>query len=158
MVLAIVGIDAGEGTVFEKFDDEARRVVAMSYSEASRLGHDQIGPEHLLLGLTAAGTGPVSELLAESGVTGELARTHLVGLVGSNPTPTSGHLPFTESAKSVLSRSFEDAQSRGEVSIGSANLLRVVVATDEGAAAEVLSEVAGANLAALRERVGAPSE
>jgi ATP-dependent Clp protease ATP-binding subunit ClpA len=140
--------------MFEKFSDDARRVVVTSFSEASTQGHTEIDSVHLLLGLTQPGDGSVSDLLAQAGVTGEVARTRFVELVGSNPTPTSGHLPFTDSAKTVLSRAQEDAQSRGDLNIRSENLLRAILTEDDGVAAQVLSEVAGTNLAALREEVG----
>ncbi|MDP9275139.1 MAG: hypothetical protein M3O99_06060 [Chloroflexota bacterium] len=36
---------------FNRFTDRAKRVLALAQDEAIRMGHDYIGPEHLLLGL-----------------------------------------------------------------------------------------------------------
>jgi ATP-dependent Clp protease ATP-binding subunit ClpC len=37
--------------MFERFTDQARRVVVLAQEEARLLNHDYIGTEHLLLGL-----------------------------------------------------------------------------------------------------------
>jgi hypothetical protein len=43
--------------VFERFTEQARRVIAHAQEEAQFLEHNYIGPEHLLLGLNHAETG-----------------------------------------------------------------------------------------------------
>ena len=54
--------------MFERFTDGARRVVVLAQEEASALGHDWIGTEHLLLGLVAEGDGLAASVLTEMGV------------------------------------------------------------------------------------------
>ncbi len=54
--------------VFERFTEQARRVIAHAQEEAQLLEHDYIGPEHLLIGLNHAGTGAVAEFLESSGI------------------------------------------------------------------------------------------
>ncbi len=142
--------------MFEKFSEGARKVVAMSFNEASTVGHARVDTAHLLLGMTHLGDGSVSEVLAEAGVTGDAARARILELVGSSPTPTSKNLPFTENAKIVLTVAFYDSRARGDVSVRSENLLRAILAEDGSTIAKVLSDVAGANLARLRERIGTP--
>ena len=54
--------------MFQRFDDDARAVLAAARHEARSLGHRLVGTEHLLLGLMAV-PGPVTRLLAGHGVT-----------------------------------------------------------------------------------------
>ena len=49
--------------MFERFTDRARRVVVRAQGEASGLGHDYIGTEHILLGLIREGEGVAAKAL-----------------------------------------------------------------------------------------------
>jgi ATP-dependent Clp protease ATP-binding subunit ClpC len=49
--------------MFAKFTDRARIVVALSQKEAERLNHDYIGPEHIILGIIAEGSGVANTAL-----------------------------------------------------------------------------------------------
>nr|WP_119727648.1 Clp protease N-terminal domain-containing protein [Thermomonospora amylolytica] len=49
--------------MFERFAKDAREAVVLAQQEARELGHDEIGPEHVLLGLLRVGTGPAAEAL-----------------------------------------------------------------------------------------------
>ena len=40
---------------FDRFNDRAKRTLALAQDEAVRFGHAYIGPEHLLLGLIREG-------------------------------------------------------------------------------------------------------
>jgi ATP-dependent Clp protease ATP-binding subunit ClpA len=64
--------------MFERFTDGARDAVVRAQEEAAALGHNYIGTEHLLLGLTARG----ESILPSFGVTHEalVAQTlHVIG-------------------------------------------------------------------------------
>lgn len=52
--------------MFERFTGPAREVVVRAQEEARRLGHDHIGPEHLLLAVLAEDT-PAAAVLRELG-------------------------------------------------------------------------------------------
>ena len=43
--------------MFERFTDQARKVVVLAQEEARMLNHDHIGTEHILLGLIHEGGG-----------------------------------------------------------------------------------------------------
>jgi ATP-dependent Clp protease ATP-binding subunit ClpA len=53
--------------MFERFTEEARRVVVLAQEEARAMQAAQIGPPHLLLGVAMAG-GPGERALREAGV------------------------------------------------------------------------------------------
>jgi len=43
--------------MFERFTENARKVMALANTEAQRFGHGQIGTEHIFLGLIRADSG-----------------------------------------------------------------------------------------------------
>ncbi len=50
--------------MFERFTDQARRVMVLAQEESRLLDHGFIGPEHILLGLLSEGSGIAAEALA----------------------------------------------------------------------------------------------
>ncbi|HYX60714.1 MAG TPA: Clp protease N-terminal domain-containing protein, partial [Streptosporangiaceae bacterium] len=65
--------------MFERFTDRARHVVVLAQREAKTLGHDNIGTEHILLGLIREGGG-AAQLLAAAGVDHDRARQQVIEL------------------------------------------------------------------------------
>jgi ATP-dependent Clp protease ATP-binding subunit ClpA len=72
--------------VFERFTRPAREVVTRAQAEARSLGHDYIGTEHILLGLLST-QGPAAQVLAEAGMSRDLAGREIVELVGVHRSP-----------------------------------------------------------------------
>jgi ATP-dependent Clp protease ATP-binding subunit ClpC len=96
--------------MFERFTHEARAIVTRAQAEASALGHDNIGTEHLLLAL------------------GRRHRTCARGRV-------LDHRPFTPRAKKALELSLREALALGHRHIGAGHVaLGVVRDRDSGAA------------------------
>ena len=59
--------------MFERFTDRARRAVELAREEAADLGHDEVGTDHLLLGLIGEGGGVAFRALDALGVTAHAA-------------------------------------------------------------------------------------
>ena len=68
--------------MFERFTQDARRVVVEAQEEATRLHHGWIGTEHLLLALLGRSTA-TSAVLARHGLTRAAVTASVVGYVGS---------------------------------------------------------------------------
>ena len=66
--------------MFERFTDRARRVLVLAQEEARGLGHDFIGPEHMLLGLRAENRGIAPQAFDWASMT--LTATREVGSLG----------------------------------------------------------------------------
>jgi hypothetical protein len=60
--------------MYSRFDTEARIAVAQATDLARELGHSQVGPDHLLLGLLANMRGPAYAALADHGLRFDAAR------------------------------------------------------------------------------------
>ncbi|WP_405779759.1 hypothetical protein OG512_06075 [Streptomyces sp. NBC_01378] len=67
--------------MFERFSPDARTVVVHTQEHARRLGHNHIGPEHLLLALVSLDQ-PASAVLRQHGVTPQGVEEEIVRLVG----------------------------------------------------------------------------
>lgn len=63
--------------MFERFTKPARTAVVMAQEEARMLDHPWVGPEHLLLGITAQTGVPGAATLARLGVTPDACRAAL---------------------------------------------------------------------------------
>ena len=70
--------------MFERFSQDARRVVLRARHEAVRAGRDRLGCEHLLLGLLAE-PGPAASAMTEAGL--ELAALRARLLAGGRAEP-----------------------------------------------------------------------
>ena len=74
--------------MFERFTEQAHRVVGLAGDEAEGLGHRYLGPEHLLLGILREGASGAARLLWAYGVGLEAARDGLLALAGQGVVPT----------------------------------------------------------------------
>jgi ATP-dependent Clp protease ATP-binding subunit ClpA len=138
--------------MFERFTDQARRVVVVAQEESRKLGHDYIGTEHILLGILGAGESVAGVALASLGVSLEAARQQVEEIVGSGSRQVSGHIPFTRRAKKVLELSLREAILLGHNYIGTEHILLGLIREGDGVAAEVLTRL-GADLDRTRQQV-----
>src|SRR5215471_13678918 len=138
--------------MFERFTDRARRVVVLSQEETRRLGHDNIGTEHLLLGLSEERTGVGGRALAECGVEPDALRAQIEELVGRGTSTPSGHIPFTPGAKKALELSLREALALHHTYIGTEHVLLGVLREGEGPAVEALHRL-GAEPADVEAKV-----
>ena len=84
--------------MFERFTELAKRAVTASEDAALSLGHDFIGTEHLLLGLTST-AGTAGEMLREHGIDLSQAREETVRLLEEAGVAATGG----QEAKNALS-------------------------------------------------------
>jgi ATP-dependent Clp protease ATP-binding subunit ClpA len=142
-----------EGRIFERFTDQARRVVVLAMEEARRLNHLHIGTEHLLLGLLREPASVATEVLVSLGVSVEEVRVGVEERIGRGQTaPPDGHMPFTPRAKKALELSAREAKQLQHHYVGTEHLLLGLVGEGKGVAAQVLVRL-GAEHGRVRERV-----
>ena len=132
--------------MFEHFDEHARTCVVLAQQEARRLGHEETGTAHLLLGV--AGVAP--ELI---GVDVQAVRAAVVAMQGATAAPIRNWLPFSPEATAALEGANGQALSRGHTVIDPAHLLLALMEAG-GRAARALRE-AGAAPGQVRERAAA---
>jgi len=85
----IIGRGEGQPTGQIPFTPRAKKALELALREAMGLGHNYIGSEHVLLGLTRANENMASRVLHELGVDAESLRSRLLALLGvKNPART----------------------------------------------------------------------
>jgi ATP-dependent Clp protease ATP-binding subunit ClpC len=133
--------------MFERFTDQARRVMVLAQEEALRLDRSEIADDLLLIGLAAQPDATAGRVLAEVGADADRLREHIPAAAGRDRRKhRSGHIPFTTPAKNVL----EGSLGVGAREIGTEHLLIALLRVD-GSGVKVLREL-GVDVDELRNR------
>ncbi len=141
--------------MFERFTDQARRVLVLAQEESRALGDGYIGDQHILLGLLRLeGTSVAKQALESSGITLDKARSRLTDAAENDPErlPPGQSAPFSAQAKRTLEASLREAINLGSHSIGTEHLLLGLISQEQGRAVAAL-EAMGAGVSQLRARV-----
>jgi ATP-dependent Clp protease ATP-binding subunit ClpC len=126
--------------MFERFTDDARRVVVHAQEEARSLHHSYIGTEHILLGLLRGDDGPASRTLSGLDVSLTAVREDVESMIGRGASPSTGHVPFTPRAKRVLELALRESTKLGQGQIGPEHILLGLVRQGEGVGVEILDK------------------
>jgi ATP-dependent Clp protease ATP-binding subunit ClpC len=137
---------------FDKFTEQAKRVLIRSQQEAKRFHHTHIGTEHLLLGLIGEETGGAAKVLARLGVAPQRVRRAVEGGLERGERPIGGDVRLTPGAKRVIEFTVEEARRLGHDHIGTEHLLLGLVREEKGRAAGVLVEL-GVEVERVRHEV-----
>jgi hypothetical protein len=141
--------------------ERAQRAVLDAKGEAHRLGHGQVGPEHLLLALLGDRESLAAATLGERGVEVETARRRVEETAGAGPSDGGSgkpdmlaalRLPTTKSFTVVLGLAGREAMELEHDRLGTEHLLLGVAREGDGVAAQILEDL-GAGLLQLREAV-----
>ncbi len=123
--------------MFENFSDQARQVIERARTEARRLGHHNVGTEHLLLGLIGVEGGIGARVLASVGCTLADARQQVDAIIGAGHPPVPETLPFTPRLNRVLDLSRREALQLGHDRISSGHQLLGLTREGEGVGVQV---------------------
>lgn len=116
----------------------ARGTVKLAREEATALGADAVGTEHLLLALTRTAPDPVAHVLAEAGIDEHTLRSTLQPTIVNGGQRLQADGGFTRYAREVLEGSLREAVERREGYIGADHLLLALLRNPAGGAAQTL--------------------
>ncbi|MDQ0255976.1 ATP-dependent Clp protease ATP-binding subunit ClpC [Evansella vedderi] len=137
--------------MFGRFTERAQKVLALAQEEAMRLGHNNIGTEHILLGLVREGEGIAAKALAALGLSPDKIQTEVENLIGRGEA-NSKQIHYTPRAKKVIELSMDEARKLGHSYVGTEHILLGLIREGEGVAARVLNNV-GVSLNKARQQV-----
>ncbi len=137
--------------MLERLSERAQKVMSYANLEANRMGSDQIGTEHLLLGLVREGKGTGAAILKTLRVELDEVADEI-----ERRTPkyaarqTSKRQPAMET-KAVLEAASAEADRLGDPAVGTEHLLVALVRTSQCSAAKTLQEQGVTGVAVSQE-------
>ncbi|UCZ53344.1 ATP-dependent protease ATP-binding subunit ClpC [Bacillus shivajii] len=137
--------------MFGRFTERAQKVLALAQEEAVRLGHNNIGTEHILLGLVREGEGIAAKALSALGLSSDKIQTEVENLIGRGEEKTK-QVHYTPRAKKVIELSMDEARKLGHSYVGTEHVLLGLIREGEGVAARVLNNL-GVSLNKARQQV-----
>jgi GNAT superfamily N-acetyltransferase len=142
--------------MFERFTEQARRLIFFARYEAAQLGSPSIDTEHLLLGLLREGKGRASTLLASHGLSMAELRVEVerlaLRLEGASVS-TAVEIPLSGAARRVLELALEEGSVPPRAVVETAHILLGLVRETEGIAGQIL-RAHGLEADAVRDALG----
>ena len=125
-----------------RYDDEARLIFHYAREEANNLGQNQVGPEHLLLGLMR-GKGGGREVLEAAGATLDALRAHirLTGPEGHPPYTFNDAPSITPKSRRVMEVASHEARKLGAQVTSSQHILLALLDSEQRAVRGALESV-----------------
>jgi ATP-dependent Clp protease ATP-binding subunit ClpC len=137
--------------MFDRFTERAQKVLSYAKEEAQRLGHNNIGTEHILLGLIREGDGIAARALKALGLELDRIREEVEALIGrGHDAPFNS--AYTPRAKKVIEITIDEARKMTHTYVGTEHILLGLIREGEGVAARVLNNL-GISLNAARDQV-----
>jgi ATP-dependent Clp protease ATP-binding subunit ClpC len=121
----------------ERFTQRARRVLSLAHQEAERARHNNIGTEHLLLGLMDEEGGVAGRVLRELGMSSDRVREIIERVAASEGRFDPDKIELAPDTQQVLEYAVDEARRLGHHYIGTEHILLGLVRV-EGTAMEVL--------------------
>ena len=135
-----------------RFTERAQRVLTIAQEEAIRLGHGNVGTEHILLGLIREGEGIAAKALVALNVNLDSIQQEIQKMIGYGDQSEANNVAYTPRAKRVIELSLDEARKLGHTYIGTEHILLGLIREGEGVAARVLSNL-GVNLNKAKQQV-----
>ncbi|MED3727322.1 ATP-dependent Clp protease ATP-binding subunit [Priestia filamentosa] len=137
--------------MFGRFTERAQKVLALAQEEALRLGHNNIGTEHILLGIVREGEGIAAKALLALNLGTDKVQKEVESLIGRGQE-VAQTVHYTPRAKKVIELSMDEARKLGHSYVGTEHILLGLIREGEGVAARVLNNL-GVSLNKARQQV-----
>src|SRR5512139_394646 len=117
----------------ERFTQRARRVLSLAHQEAERSRSNNIGTEHLLLGLMEEEGGVAGRVLRELGMTSDRVREVIRRVTTSSSSFDPNRVELAAETQQVLEHAVDEARRLGHHYIGTEHILLGLVRVDSTA-------------------------
>lgn len=139
--------------MFERFDDRARKLLALANQQAQRFNHEYIGTEHIMLGLIREGSGVGINVLRKLNIDPRKIRLKLEEIIQPGPEMiTMGKLPQTPQAKKVIEYAIEESRGMDHNYVGSEHLLLGLIRENNSATFQIMADM-GVTLEAVKTEI-----
>jgi len=138
-----------DNETFDKFTEQARRVLVYAQEEAQGFQHHYVGTEHLLLGLLREGDSIAAKVLNDLGVKLGKARSVIAFIIGRGDRIVLGEIGLVPRAKKAIQLAVDEAHLLNHDYVGTEHLLLGLIRDREGIAVGALESL-GVNLEKVR--------
>jgi ATP-dependent Clp protease ATP-binding subunit ClpA len=139
--------------MFERYTEQARRVLFFARYEACEFGGLSIESEHLLLGLIRQSKGLTSRVFAQPNLSLDSIRKKIEGRITvREKVATSVEIPFSDESKRILQFAAEESDRLLHNYIGAEHLLLGILREERSLAGTILMEK-GLRLDAVRQQL-----
>ena len=140
------------------FSEQVKRVMQHAREECSRLGHNYIGTEHLLLGLIKEDKGKAVEILTHLNLDLKTLKGSIGDYVATSDTNKKiDEVPFTPRAKQILEIAANEAREIGSKFVDTEHILLALTKDREGVAAQILTGF-GVNFGQIKQVVSSEKQ
>lgn len=123
-------LDPSQG--FGRFTQRARNVVMASHNEAKAVGHAEIVPAHLTMGLLAEPEAIALRVITARGVTPEALRAAAEAALPPAADEVPELIPYDADARKVLELTFREALRLGHNHVGTEHILLALLEFEAG--------------------------
>ena len=125
-----------------KFTARAEKALELANEIALELGHNYIGTEHILYGLSKEGTGVASKVLQNHNISDEDILREIEILIGvGEPLNENESLGFTPRSKRIIENAFVEARKLGSEFIGTEHLLIGIMREGDSVAVRIMMDL-----------------
>jgi len=122
----------------DRFTERAKNAFELAQSAASELGHNYVGSEHILLGLSREGGGVAAKILREAGLESQLILDLIVKNIGRGKSGEAPPQGLTPSAKHIIEIAVMEANRLGHGYVSTEHVLLGVLREYDSAAAKLI--------------------
>ena len=126
--------------MYNRFTNNAKRVLQYAQQTAQRLGHDYVGTEHILLGLVLNKDGVAGQVLAQLGLTPENVLRAIEKLTASSDI-VQDDPGLTPRTKRTMELAVSEANRLGQNYVGTEHILAGLILEGSGRASQILESM-----------------
>ena len=124
-----------------KFTPSAENAMEFANQITTKLGHDYIGTEHILYGLSRENTGVASKVLEGQGINYDNILVQIEEIIGAGRLKSRKVLGFTPRTKKTLENAYQEAKKMNSDLIGTEHILIGMLKEGDSVAVRVLSNL-----------------
>jgi len=124
-----------------KFTKSGEKVLDIATAVASDFGHNYIGTEHILYGLTKEENGVARRVLENQNITSEAVLDKIENLIGNSEKGVIPVLGFTPKSKKIIENSYMEAKKLGANYIGTEHILVGIMREGDSIAVRIMVDM-----------------